>query len=241
VGLIVAGAGVLGLVAGVYVRVLAGGFGPAVQFGDHAEPGAVTVAASHKAAAEARRAYREEARQAFRVALRSVPSFVWPPLVEVCAAAACALVAWRLAGTVALGAWLYAAVAGCALAVIDWRTQRLPDAITLPSYPILAVLLAPTGHLVPGLLGGLALAGVYGALWLVRPGALGLGDVKLAGLVGMLTGALGLDAWLVGAIGGQFLGALYALALLITRRGTLKSQFPLGPFIVLGALAAVLR
>ncbi|MEV7969895.1 A24 family peptidase [Sphaerisporangium sp. NPDC088356] len=292
---VVAGAALLGLVAGSYARVLAGGFGPAVgpdgdrpavgPDGDRQAVGpdgdrlAVQVghpAADHggsppptrpdggpsgepsldpsgepeetprdglsrEEAAEQRRAYRVEARQAFRRMVRTVPVPAWPPLVELGTAAACALVAWRLAWTPPLAAWSYAAVAGSALALIDWRTQRLPDAITLPSYPILALLLAPTGHLVPGLLGGLALAGVYAVLWFVRPGALGLGDVKLAGLAGMLTGALGLDPWIAGAVGGQFLGALYAVALLVTRRGTLRSQFPLGPFILLGALAAVLR
>jgi leader peptidase (prepilin peptidase)/N-methyltransferase len=242
VSLVIAGAGVLGLVAGAYVRVLAGGFRTADDLGDE------------------RSAWRAEARSAFRGALRAVPVPAWPPSIEVSAAVVCALVAWRVEGLLqqdaaAAGgtvggrwpvgaftvlAWLYAAVAGCALAVIDWRTQRLPDAITLPSCPILAALLAPTGHLAGALLGGLALAGVYGIMWLVRPAALGLGDVKLAGLAGMLAGTLGVDAWLVAAIGGQFLGALYAIALLATRRGTLQTQFPLGPFILLGTLAALL-
>ncbi|MEU8271263.1 A24 family peptidase [Sphaerisporangium sp. NPDC049002] len=259
-GFIVAGAALLGLLAGVYVRVLAGGFGPAPEFDtpkldtskldspeldaselDAPELDAPRLDAPELDFTERRRAYRVEARQAFGRAVRAVPVPAWPPLIELGTAAACALVAWRLAWTPALAAWSYAAVAGCALAVIDWRTQRLPDAITLPSYPIIALLLVPTGHLVAGLLGGLALAGVYAVLWFVRPGALGLGDVKLAGLAGMLTGALGLDPWIVCAVGGQFLGALYAVALLITRRGTLQSQFPLGPFILLGALAAVLR
>ncbi|GAA3798629.1 hypothetical protein GCM10022226_17490 [Sphaerisporangium flaviroseum] len=282
---IVAGAGLFGLVAGSYVRVLSGGFGPATELDEARSTGPASAGeqmdgpvpaeervdgtaraeeevvgggspvrarrdqaeregyegVSREEAARWRRAYRAEARAAFGRALRSVPSLGRPPLIEVCTAAVCALVAWRLAGTPIVFAWLYAAVAGCALAVIDWRTERLPDAITLPSYPIIAVLLAPTGHLVAGLLGGLALAGLYAVLWFVRPGALGLGDVKLAGLTGMVTGALGIDAWLIGAVGGQFLGALYAVVLLATRRGTLKSQFPLGPFILLGALAAVLR
>ncbi|WP_405146734.1 A24 family peptidase [Sphaerisporangium sp. NBC_01403] len=292
---VVAGAALLGLVAGSYARALASGFGPAVGPDDDRRPDGDRRAAevghpaaghggsppaarpdgdpsgepeetpedglspeetpedgfsgqetpedglSREEAAEARRAYRVEARQAFRRMARAVPVPAWPPLVELGTAAVCALVAWRIGWTPLLAAWSYAAVAGCALALIDWRTQRLPDALTLPSYPILVLLLAPTGHLMAGLLGGLALAGVYAVLWFARPGALGLGDVKLAGLTGMLTGALGLDAWITGAVGGQFLGALYAVVLLVTRRGTLRSQFPLGPFILLGALAAVLR
>ncbi|WP_214412901.1 prepilin peptidase [Sphaerisporangium fuscum] len=239
---VVAGAALLGLVAGPYVRALAAGFAPYDDLDEAAPerdrpdaPPPDEAARDHHP-----RDRRGEAREAFRGALRGGPSFTWPPLAEICTAAVCALVAWRVEGGFSLVAWLYAAVAGCALAAIDWRTRRLPDVITLSSYPVLALLLAPTGDLPAALLGGLALAGVYGVMWFVRPDALGFGDVKLAGLVGMLAGTLGVDAWLVAAVGGQFLGAGYAVALLATRRGTLKSHFPLGPFILLGALAAVL-
>ncbi|RCG29356.1 prepilin peptidase [Sphaerisporangium album] len=234
---IVAGAALMGFLAGPYIRALAHGFGPS----ELTAPAAARPGPDEATAREAmRRAHREEARHAFRALVRAVPRPVWPPVAEAGAAVACGVVAWRFAGSWELAAWLYAALAGCALAMIDWRTRRLPDAITLPSYPILAILLVPTGHLGGGLLGGLALAGAYAIMWFVRPDALGFGDVKLAGLVGMLLGALGLDAWLVGALAGQFLGALYAVTLLLARRATAKTQFPLGPFILLGTLAPIL-
>ncbi|MDH2424160.1 A24 family peptidase [Sphaerisporangium sp. TRM90804] len=218
-GFIVVAAAVLGVVAGAWARRLAGGFGP--------EGGT-------------REERRAEAREAFRRSARG-PRWAWPPVAEVAGGAVCALLAWRFAGTPWLAAWLYAAVAGCALAMIDWRTRRLPDVLTLPSYPVLAALLLPTGRLADGLLGALALGGAYAVLWFARPEALGLGDVKLAGLAGLLAGTLGLDAWLVAALGGQLLGALYAVGLLATRRGTLRTQFPLGPFILLATLAAAWR
>ncbi|WP_053174799.1 prepilin peptidase [Nonomuraea sp. SBT364] len=206
--------GVLGLVAGRYVRTLAGAFGP--------DP------ADHRAD------HRAGARAALRALVRTVPVPAWPPIPEVATAAVTVLVAWR-AGL----PYVYAAVAGTALAVIDWRTSRLPDVITLPSYPILALALLPTGELPRALLGGLALAAAYGVLWFARPADLGLGDVKLAGLIGLACGALGWQAWTVAALGGQFLGALYAAALLVTRRATRTTQFPFGPFMLLGGLAGL--
>jgi leader peptidase (prepilin peptidase) / N-methyltransferase len=204
----------LGLLAGRYVRTLAAAFEA-----DPADP-------------------RAEARAALRAVARTVPIPAWPPFIELATAAVAVLVAWR-AGPPFLYAALYAAVAGTALAVIDWRTTRLPDVITLPSYPILALALLPTGELPGALLGALALAAAYGLLWFARPADLGLGDVKLAGLIGMAAGALGWQAWTVAALGGQLLGALYAVALLVTRRGTRETQFPFGPFMLLGALAAL--
>jgi leader peptidase (prepilin peptidase)/N-methyltransferase len=177
---------------------------------------------------------REEARAALNAVLRTVPVPHRPPAVEVATAAVASLVAWR-AGL----PYVYFALAGTALALIDWRTTRLPDVITLPSYPILALTLLPTGELPRALLGALALAAAYAVLWFVRPEAMGLGDVKLAGLIGMAAAAMSWQAWVVAAVGGQLLGALYAIVLLVTRRATRDTQFPFGPFMLLGAFTAL--
>ncbi|MBN6054351.1 prepilin peptidase, partial [Nonomuraea sp. RK-328] len=242
---LVALAGLIGLLAGPYVRTLAGGFGripddapgddtgpdhdagPDDESGDHTDPG-------DEPGDDTPPDTRAEARRVFARVLRTTPLPAWPPYLEVATAAVAALVTWR-AGL----PYLYLALAGTALAVIDWRTSRLPDAITLPSYPLLALSLLPTGELPRALLGAAALAAVYGALWLARPAAMGLGDVKLAGLIGMAAAARGWETWVVAAVAGQLLGALYALALLLTRRASRDTQFPLGPFMLLGALAAL--
>ncbi|WP_125635003.1 A24 family peptidase [Nonomuraea sp. WAC 01424] len=158
----------------------------------------------------------------------------WPPGVELLTAAVTAMTAW-LAGPPYAGF----ALAGTALAVIDWRTTLLPDAITLPAYPIIALTLLPTGELARASLGAAALAAVYGLLWLARPDAMGLGDVKLAGLIGMAAAAMSWQAWVAAAFAGQVLGALYAVALLLTGRGDRHTQFPFGPFMLLGAFLAL--
>ncbi|MDP4509195.1 prepilin peptidase [Nonomuraea turcica] len=163
-----------------------------------------------------------------------LPDPPWPPKAELVTAAVTALVTWRLGLP-----YVPFAVIGVALAVIDWRTTLLPDAITLPAYPITALALLPTGELPRALAGGAALAAIYGLLWVIRPDALGLGDVKLAGLIGMAGAALGWQAWVVAAFSGQLLGAFYALALLATGRGTRHTQFPFGPFMLLGAFTVL--
>lgn len=203
----------LALLAGRYVRTLAGAF--------TADPADTR--------AEARAAFARTLRT-----LRTLPVPAWPPTVELATAAVAALVAWRAGPP-----YVYLALVGTALAIIDWRTSRLPDVITLPSYPLLALSLLPTGELPRALLGAVALAAAYGVLWLVRPAAMGLGDVKLAGLIGMAAAAQGWQTWVIAAVAGQLLGALYALALLAGGRATRDSQFPLGPFMLFGALVAL--
>jgi len=75
---------------------------------------------------------------------------------------------------------------------------------------------------------------------LIRPDQLGLGDVKLAGLLGIALGWFGWRAVLVGTA-LAFVGcAVAGLWLLATKRGKLTSAVPLGPFMVAGAVAVVL-
>ncbi|GGO18733.1 hypothetical protein GCM10010116_37720 [Microbispora rosea subsp. aerata] len=221
--IVVVAAAVLGLIAGSYARAVAAGFAAQAE----ARPGG-----------EPHDRYGELSR-ALAAAARAVPLPRPPYAVEGATALAAALVAWRVHDGWVLAAWLYAVVAGAALAEIDRKTWRLPDAITLPSYPIVLALLAPSGRVLPALASGCALGAVYAVLWFVRPTGLGLGDVKLAGLIGLLAGALGAQAVIAAGMAGQVLGALYAAGLLLARRATRTTEFPFGPFMLAGALAAL--
>ena len=136
---------------------------------------------------------------------------------------------------------------GVALAAIDLSVQRLPDRLVLPAYPVTIVLLtiaALTGHaegsLVRALLGGLVLSGTYLALALLRPGGIGGGDVKLAGLAGLALGWLGWPTLLAGAALGFMLSGVVSMALVAARRLTMQSMISFGPFMLAGALLATL-
>jgi leader peptidase (prepilin peptidase) / N-methyltransferase len=170
-----------------------------------------------------------------------------PLALELSTAVVLALLLGRFAGQPDALAFGFFGVLGVALAAIDIATQRLPDPLTLPAYPILITLLAAAalaGHdfaaLVRALLGGLALAGAFLLLALVRPGQLGGGDIKLAGLAGLALGWLGWSTLIAGAALGFVLSALVSLALLAARRITLRSGISFGPFLVGGALCAML-
>jgi leader peptidase (prepilin peptidase)/N-methyltransferase len=77
-------------------------------------------------------------------------------------------------------------------------------------------------------------------LGLARPGQLGGGDVKLAGLAGLVLGWLGWRAVLTGAALGFILAGLAGLALLAARRVTLQGVISFGPFLLGGALLVIL-
>jgi leader peptidase (prepilin peptidase)/N-methyltransferase len=169
------------------------------------------------------------------------------PLVEAATAGLFVVMLLRFGVDPVLPAYLYLAAIGIALALIDIDVKRLPDALTLPSYPVAAVLLAvgSAGHgdvdsLVRAALGGAAMFAVYFALCFAYPAGMGFGDVKLSGLLGLYAAWLGWDVWAAGLLLGFFLGGFFGVALVLARRAGRKTAVPFGPFMLLGALVAIL-
>jgi leader peptidase (prepilin peptidase)/N-methyltransferase len=157
------------------------------------------------------------------------------------------LILGRFGGQPDMLAFCFLGALGVALAAIDLSVQRLPDRLVLPAYPVMIVLLtfaALTGHtagaLGRALLGGLVLGGTYLVLALLRPGGIGGGDVKLAGLAGLALGWLGWPTLIAGAALGFILSGAVSLALIAARRLTLQSMISFGPFMLGGALLAAL-
>jgi leader peptidase (prepilin peptidase)/N-methyltransferase len=169
------------------------------------------------------------------------------PLVEAATAALFAAMALRFGISAALPAYLYLCAVGLALALIDVDVKRLPDALTLPSYVVGGVLLAipavvdHNGHgLLRAALGGAAMFAVYFALCFAYPAGMGFGDVKLSGVLGLYTAWLGWDVWGAGLLLGFLSGGFFGIALVLLKRGGRKTAVPFGPFMLLGALVAVL-
>jgi leader peptidase (prepilin peptidase) / N-methyltransferase len=169
------------------------------------------------------------------------------PLVELGTAVLFVVMGARLGLSPELPAFLYLAAVGLALALIDLDTQRLPDVLVLPSYVAGAVLLAgaaaiggEVGSLVHAATGGAALFGVYFLLAVAKPGGMGFGDVKLAGLLGMHLAWLGWGTLVVGAFAAFLLGGVFALGLLITGRAGRTSGIPFGPWMLAGAAVGIL-
>ncbi len=169
------------------------------------------------------------------------------PLVEAATAGLFVVMALRFGLDPALPAYLYLAAVGLALALIDLDCKRLPDALTLPSYPVAAVLLGAAalagsdlGDFLRALLGGLAMFAVYFALCFAYPAGMGFGDVKLSGVLGMYLAWLGWGAWAVGLFLGFLLGGVFGIALIAVKKGGRKTAVPFGPFMLLGVLIAIL-
>lgn len=171
------------------------------------------------------------------------------PLVELGTAVAFVAVGYRLHQLdllSALPAYLYFTAAGIALALIDLDCRRLPDAIVLPSYPVLAALLAFSAgwqhdwwSLARAGIAAAALFAFYFVIAFVQPQGMAFGDVKLSGLIGGVLGYLSWWSLIFGAFLGFLLGAVIGVALIAAGKAGRKTSVPFGPFMIAGALVAL--
>ena len=137
-------------------------------------------------------------------------------------------------------AWLAIVYAALLLTilVIDLEQRRVLNVMLGPA-ALLAVglsLLAPPPTLWMALAGGLIGFVIFILIGLVGRGAMGGGDVKLMGLVGLM---VGYPAIFAAMIYGIVLGGAAALFLLVSRKGTRKSTFAYAPYLALGALVTI--
>ncbi|QTX03635.1 prepilin peptidase [Agromyces archimandritae] len=165
--------------------------------------------------------------------------------IAVAAAAAFGLVAWGVGWSPLLPAALLFTAAGVAAAAVDLVEHRLPNAILAAgTVTVLAAIVVASwvhgwGLLFGSLAGGAAMLASYAVVALISPRSMGMGDVKLAGFIGLTLGAFGVTPWLVGLVAAFILGGIVALAALVSRRASLASVIPFGPSMVAGAIVAL--
>ena len=170
----------------------------------------------------------------------------YPLVAEVAAGLALAVVAARATSGWELAALVWLVLVAVPLALIDVAVHRLPDPLTAAAFTGTLALLAVAalaghqpGRLAHAAIGAAILACFYLALWLIRPDGMGLGDAKLAASIGLVLGWTSWQALLTGTFTGLMLAAVYGGVLIAAHRASRTSQLPLGPFILLGALAAI--
>jgi leader peptidase (prepilin peptidase)/N-methyltransferase len=126
------------------------------------------------------------------------------------------------------------------ITLIDIDHRRIPDKITGPAAvaAIAATAVLQPDQLVERLLAGALAGGTLLVIALIKPGAMGMGDVKLAGVLGLFLGSAVIPAVFVALIAGSLAGVVIA-----TRKGVAaarKTKVPFGPFLALGGVTGLL-
>jgi len=164
------------------------------------------------------------------------------PLVEIGTAVLWVATTWfALAAEPALTPLLLVQVTFLiALLAIDLEHHRLPDALTLPLYPItaagllLAWWLSGTAEWISALIGAAIWLVLVGGIWLISGGrAMGFGDVKLAPVLGATLGWVGIGNSVAGLLLAWVIGGIVGIVLLARGRAR-GAALAFGPFLILG-------
>jgi leader peptidase (prepilin peptidase)/N-methyltransferase len=162
------------------------------------------------------------------------------PLVEAATALLFALVALvhGLSPQTALGLVLVALLVPITL--IDLDERIIPNRLTGPGALAAIGLLAALepGALPEHLAAGAGAALFFGLAAVARPGGMGMGDVKLAGMLGLFLGASVAFALLVALVAGTVVGV--AIMARVGAAAGRKTAVPFGPFLALGGVVALL-
>jgi leader peptidase (prepilin peptidase)/N-methyltransferase len=159
----------------------------------------------------------------------------------------CAAFALRFGPNTALLAFVLLAVLGVHLARIDFSLHLLPNPLVLfvflggLSLFLASVLVEPQwASLLRALAGAAILFVIYLILALISPGAIGMGDVKLAGPVGLYLGYLGWTQLLYGGLLGFVLNGIVTLFVVRKNRAERAAEVAHGPSMLAAAAAAAL-
>jgi leader peptidase (prepilin peptidase)/N-methyltransferase len=173
---------------------------------------------------------------------------IGPPagVVELLAAATLGVLVWWAGPAVATVGLAWAALVAITLALVDVAVHRLPDRLILAAlsgtaliFVIAAVASGDYHRLGIAALCALGCGALYFVIVFLSPRGMGLGDAKLAVLVGLSSGWFGVRATVLAVFAGVIYAGLVAIALLALRRVSRSDRLAYGPFMLLGALTAI--
>ncbi|MEY3278173.1 MAG: hypothetical protein RLZZ426_659 [Actinomycetota bacterium] len=150
--------------------------------------------------------------------------------------------AQAVASLLIVGAFAWLCAIGVALTAIDVRTNELPNKLVLSLYLVGIPLLTTSSlinqnsqQLVRAFFGLLILGLFYSSLSLFISLGMGMGDVKLSGILGFYLAWLSWGSFIVGSLAAFGLGAGAGLTLIAVGKANRKSSIAFGPWMLLGA------
>jgi leader peptidase (prepilin peptidase) / N-methyltransferase len=160
------------------------------------------------------------------------------PLVELATAALYVAVAVTQDDAVRIVLGLLLVTALVPITLIDLDHRIIPNKITGPAAlaALIAIVALDRDFLVEAVVGAAAAGGFFLVAAVLYPRGMGMGDVKLAGVLGLYLGRAVAPAVFIALIGGVVVGAA-----VIARKGAKegrKTAVPFGPFLALGGMIA---
>ena len=125
------------------------------------------------------------------------------------------------------------------ISFIDIKYQIIPNEITFSFIPIGLIISLIFNHIcfINSLLGLIIPAGLLLLIAFIYKKGMGIGDVKLIGMIGVF---IGWKFALISIFIGALIGSIYGIYMMVTDKMTRQTRIPFGPFISLGAIVMIL-
>ena len=122
--------------------------------------------------------------------------------------------------------------------IIDLEHRLILNRVVYPAIALafLALILIPNSGIISAVIGGVTGAGILLLLALLFPSGMGMGDVKLAALIGLL---VGFPQVFIALLICFVLGGVVASGLLLARLKGRKDPIPFAPFLIIGLITTV--
>ncbi|HZU79331.1 MAG TPA: A24 family peptidase [Acidimicrobiales bacterium] len=151
----------------------------------------------------------------------------------------------RFGADVALAPFAVLALGLLCISAVDLERYLIPNRLVYPTLAVVAPLLVVSsavdhrwGSLARAAIAGAAAFVAFFAVHLAVPKGMGFGDVRLAGVIGLATGWLGLGHAFVAFFAAFVLGAVIGIVVMAVGGGGRKTRIPFGPFLAAGAVVA---
>lgn len=175
-------------------------------------------------------------------------------LVEILSGALFFLAFWRFGLSVEFAAIAFWSCVFLVIIFIDWEHKLILNKVTYPAAVLALVILAgdsflpapgilshlillPQPSIISGIIGGAIGFAFFLVVFLINPRGMGMGDIKLAGLIGLVTG---FPLVIVALFIGIFVGGLVAVILLSLKIKGRKDVIPYGTFLAIGPIITLL-
>lgn len=170
-----------------------------------------------------------------------IPDWRWFP--EVLSGLLFGLAAWRFGLSAELFLVCFVSWLGLTLSIVDIAEHRLPNVLTLPSYGVVALWLVCVAYFRAdwasfwrAVLAMVVAVVIFALLCAIR--GMGLGDVKLSGVLGLALGWFGWPSLVAGLALCFVYGGVISGVLLLFRVIGRRTRIPFGPFMIAGTLTA---
>ena len=142
--------------------------------------------------------------------------------------------------------WIVLISVGVPLSIMDIISRRLPNPLNLALFVLSAIIISISGivdhassRVISSFIDSLVLSISFLIVSFATRGGMGMGDVKLSAGIGLIAGFYGTQTLFLSTFLSFILGALVGVALLLLRKGNLKTTLPFGPFMIIGQLVAM--